>query len=156
MNTLSRAITARFFPNSESYNVLRKKWSDLINSERRHELSAAHHVLYLALTGKDWRKAFTPLTNQRKLDNGAFWGWGMFRALQTLQLKLKEEELLTPFDGLITPQMLSELRDLLPSANAYMYKPSDFANRAFPFDAYSEKNDTKNPINRSKKVDVNG
>lgn len=155
MNTLSRAITARFFPNSNSYNALRNKWSDLINSERKHELSAAHHVLYLALIGKDWRKAFTPLTNQRKLDNGAFWDWGMFRALQTLQLQFKEDELLTPFDGLITPQMLSELRDLLPSANAYTYKPSDFANRTFPFDAYSEKNET-NPVIQIKKVDANG
>jgi hypothetical protein len=73
MNTLSRAITARFFPQPDSYNALRKKWSDLINSERRHELTSAHHLLYLALIGKDWRKAFTTISNQRKLDNGAFW-----------------------------------------------------------------------------------
>jgi hypothetical protein len=141
MNTLSRAITARFFPNPNSYNAFRKHWSALINSERKHELSAAHHLLYLALIGKDWRKAFTPLTNQRKLDNGAFWDWGMFRALQTIQLKFKEEELLTPFEGLITPQMLSEIRSLLPTPSAYTCKPSDFTNGPFPFEAYSEKKD---------------
>jgi len=61
MNTLSWAITARFFPNPESYNALRKHWSDLINSERRYELTAAHYLLYISLMGKDWRKAFTPL-----------------------------------------------------------------------------------------------
>lgn len=139
MNTLSRALTARFFPDSNSYNALRKQWSDLINSERRHELTAAHHLLYLALIGKDWRKAFTPLTNRRKLDNGAFWGWGMFLALQTIQFKFKDDELLAPFAGLITLQMLNNLRSLLPVANAYSYKPTDFTKRAFPFDAYSEK-----------------
>jgi len=91
MNTLSRAITARFFPNPDSYNALRKHWSSLINSERKHELTAAHHLLYIAMIGKDWRKAFTPPTNQRKLDNGAFLGWGMLRALATIQLKFKED-----------------------------------------------------------------
>ncbi|MFT3891395.1 MAG: hypothetical protein QM730_07150 [Anaerolineales bacterium] len=140
MNTLSRAITARFFPNSDSYNALRKKWSDLINSERKHELTAAHHLLYLTLLGKDWRKAFTAPTNQRKLDNGAFWGWKMFSALYSIHAKFKEEELLAPFDGLITTDMLVQLRNFLPVVNAYSYKPSEFADGTFPFDAYSERN----------------
>ena len=142
MNTLSRAITAQFFPNPDSYNAFRKHWSDLINSEHKHELSAAHHLHYLALIGKDWRKAFTPPTNPRKLDNGGFCAWGMFRALETIQLTFKEDELLAPFDGSIALQMLVELRSLLPKANAYVYKPSDFENGSFPFEAYSEKNKT--------------
>ncbi len=151
MNTLSRAITARFFPNPDSYNAFRQKWSDLINSEHKHELTAAHHLLYLALTGKDWRKAFTPPTNQHKLDNGAFYGWKMFSALGRIQSKFKEQELLTPFEDLITPQMLSELQSLLPTGNPFLYKTSDFANGKFPFDAYS-KVDTMTPI---KKEDPN-
>ena len=154
MNTLPRAITARFFPGSDSYNALRKHWSDLMNSERKHELSAEHHLLYLALIGKDWRKAFTALTNKRKLDNGAFWGWGMFRALQRVQFRLQEQDLLAPFDGLITSQTLNELRDLLPKANAYGFTPSDFERGAFPFDAYSV-NDNVNPIIHLKKEDSN-
>ena len=154
MNTLSRAITARFFPNPDSYNALRKHWSSLINSDRKQELTAAHHLLYLALTGKDWRNAFTPPTNQRKLDNGAFLGWSMFCALQTIQLKFKEEGLLAPFEGLITPQMLNELRGLVPTADTYSYKLTDFANGAFPFDAYSEKNNM-NTIVHLKKEDTN-
>jgi hypothetical protein len=153
MNTLSRALTARFFPSPDLYNALRKKWSDLINSEHRHELSAAHHLLYLALMGKDWRKAFTPLTNQRKLDNGAFWSWQMFGALHAIHSKYKEDDLVLQFDGLITPQMLEELRILLPVTSAYAHKPSDFANRTFPFDAYSEK---KNEIIQIKKEEENG
>lgn len=148
MNTLSRAITARFFPDPKSYNALRKKWSDLINSERRHELTAAHHFLYLAVIGKDWRKAFAPPTNQRKLENGAFWGWGMFHALNTICLTWREAELLVPFDGLITPLILHELRSLLPTANAYTYQPSDFIDRTFPFDAYSERKNEIVPFKR--------
>ena len=152
MNTLSRAITARFSPNSDSYNALRTHWSGLINSEPRHELTAAHHLLYLALSGKDWRKAFTPPTNQRKLDNGAFRGWGMFRALATIQLKCCEAEILAPFEGLITSLMLGELRGLLPAGNPYTHQPVDFANGAFPFDAYSEKN-TASSMSQTKKED---
>ena len=142
MNTLSRAITARFFPDQDSYNALRKYWSDLINSERRHKLTTAHHLLYLALIGKDWRKAFTPPTNQRKLKNGAFLGCKIFQALATIQFKFKEEEILAPFEGLITPQILSELRSFLPTSKPYTYKVSDFANGTFPFEAYTEKENT--------------
>jgi hypothetical protein len=144
MNALSRAITAQFFHDSNSYNALRKHWSDLIHSQRRHELKAAHHLLYLALTGRDWRKGFTPPTNQRKLENGAFEGWIMFRALQAIHLKFKQDELLQPFDGLITPVMLGELRKYLPTANGYSFKSVDFTNAAFPFDAYLENREDSN------------
>jgi hypothetical protein len=144
MNTLSRAITARFFPDSSSYNALRKHWSDLIRSERRHELKAAHHLLYLAVMGRDWRKGFTPPTNQRKLANGAFQGWNMFRALNSLHFKFNEDELLQPFEGLITPAMLGELRKHLPNASAYSFKPTEFTNTTFPFDAYLEHQESPN------------
>ena len=136
MNTLSRAITARFFPNPDSYNALRKHWSDLINSEHKHELTAAHHLLYLALIGKDWRKAFTPITNRRKLDSGAFWGWGMFHALFILHSKFSEQDLLAPFDDLVTPQMLQDLRSFLPLIYASEFRSDEFMNRQFPFEAY--------------------
>jgi hypothetical protein len=153
MNTLSRAITARFFPKPDSYNAFRKHWSALINSERRHELSAAHHLLYLALIGKDWRKAFTPPSNPRKLANGAFWGWNMFHVLYAIRSKYKEEELLVPFDGQITSQMLSELICFLPYANQYTYKYTDFTNGSFPFEAYSEETKTTLVSVRKEKTD---
>lgn len=144
MNTLPRAVIARFFPDSNSYNALHKHWSDLIRSERRYELKAAHHLLYLALTGRDWRRGFTPPTNQRKLDNGAFLGWVLFRALEAVHLKFKQDELLKPFDGLITAAMLGELRMCLPAVNAYSFKSTDFTNAAFPFDAYLENQENSN------------
>jgi len=139
MNTLSRALTARFFSTPDSYNAFRHGWSVIINSTDRDNLSAAHHLLYLALSGKDWRRAFTPPTNRRKLDNGAFQGWAMFRALQTLHNQYMEQDLLAPFAGLVSAQALKELRGLLPlNGNPYAFQAGQFAQGAFPFDAYKD------------------
>lgn len=137
MNTLSRAITTRIFPDTDSYNALRTHWSGLVNSERKRELTAAHYLLYLALRGKDWRKAFTPITSRNKLENGGFEGWAMFNALGTLHWQTKEEELLAPFDGLVTSEMLKVLRSLVPAQSAYKYKPEAFTPGNFPFEAYN-------------------
>ncbi|HET9493684.1 MAG TPA: hypothetical protein VFR15_05595 [Chloroflexia bacterium] len=138
MDTLSRAITARVFPNPADYHALRQHWSSLVISARRHELTAAHHVLYLALLGKDWRKAFTPVTNPRKLANGAFVGWPLFSSLRTLHSELCNEYLLAPFDGLVTVEMLNAVRRYLPAPNPYQYRPEAFSRGSFPLDAYLE------------------
>lgn len=137
MNTLPRPVTAKLFANPDSYLALRRHWSALVNSDRKHELSAAHHTLYLALLGKDWRKAFTPITNSRKLENGAFYDWGLLRALAKIHNKWNHEKLLSPFDGLVTAEMLQLIRNLLPALALFNYGPTAFANRDFPFDAYN-------------------
>jgi len=137
MNTLARAVTAQILTDSTTYAALRKRWSDLMNSERRHELSVVHHLLYLALLGKDWRKGFTPPTNRRKLENGAFLGWALFRALNALHWKYHEQWLLAPFEGVVTPEMLARIRAWLPVQNPYAYRPEQFADGAFPFEAYT-------------------
>jgi hypothetical protein len=123
MNTLSRAITAQLFNSTDTYIALRKHWSNLLKSDRKHELTAAHHLFYLALMGKDWRKGFIPPTNQRKLENGAFVGWKLFRALDLLHSRANEEWLLAPFDGLVGPQTLEKLGRLLPRLSPYAYQP---------------------------------
>ena len=79
----------------------------------------------------------------------------MFVALYQLHSKFNEEELLAPFDGRITPQMLDGLRHLLPTVNAYTYKVSDFTNETFPFDAYSENSSAKTIV-QSKKEGLHG
>jgi hypothetical protein len=135
MNTLSRAITAQIRGDSTSYNALRHHWRDLMSSPRKHELTAVHQLLYLALVGRDWRRGFTCVTNQRKLDNGAFYGWVLFRALAALHTPSREQELLVPFDGLVTPAMLERLRPLIPIQNVYAYRAEQFAT-SFPFEAY--------------------
>jgi hypothetical protein len=137
MNTLPRALTARFFANPDNYNTLRRHWSSLVNSSRRHELQAAHYVLYLALCGKDWRLAFTPITNSRKLANGAFHGWAIFRALRRLHSPLYDEALLAPFDGVVTLEMLQAVRGFVPGLSPYSFLPEAFVPSSFPMDAYS-------------------
>ncbi len=136
MNTLPRAVTAQIFSSPDSYNALRIHWSRLMNSEQKHALSSAHHLLYLALRGKDWRKAYTCASNEHKLANGAFVGWVLFRDLGLLHSKTREVELLAPFDGLATPAMLQTLRRFVLVRNAYVLHPEQFANGAFPFEAY--------------------
>ncbi len=138
MNTLPRAITAQFFSEAESYKTLKAGWKALHNSEQRHDLTAAHYLVYLTLRGKDWRKAFTPITSERKLENGAFGGWGLFKALRTLHTQSCEEALLAPFAELVTPVMLQQVRELLPVFNYYTYQPREFTSRKFPFEAYRE------------------
>jgi hypothetical protein len=152
MNTLPRAITARFFSQPEDYQTLKAHWKALHHSEQRQELTAAHHLLYLALLGKDWRKAFTPLTNQRKLENGAFGGWGLFQALSILHSHRAEEALLAPFAGLVTPAMLQLIRELVPALSPYRYQPQDFngSGRVFPFDAYQTESLTSTQTGRGK------
>jgi hypothetical protein len=136
MNTLPRATTAQVFPDSSAYLALRHQWSMLMNSDRRHELTAAHHLLYLALCGKDWRTAFRPPTNQRKLDNGGYYNWGLFPALRTVQYSQDEDALLGPFAGCVTPEMLTQVRTWLASLNLYHYAPVHFVGGTFPFPAY--------------------
>jgi hypothetical protein len=137
MNTLPRAITAQIFTDIETYSILRKHWSRLMNSDRKHELSAAHHLLYLALLGKDWRRGFSPVTNRRKLENGAFQGWMLFRALTILHLKFHEAHLLAPFDGIVTPEMLAKVRSVIPPHQPYSYHREQFEAGRFPFEAYT-------------------
>jgi len=137
MNTLPRVYTAPVLVDQNTYQGLRRHWSDLMRSPRKHELTAAHHLLYLSLIGKDWRKGFTCVTNRRKLDNGAFYGWALFRALATLHMSSRETDLLQPFDGLVTSVMLDHIRHLVPPQNAYHYRPDQFSN-GFPFEAYSQ------------------
>jgi len=137
MNTLSRARTVQILLEPEAYQNLRRHWSELVRSPRKHELTAAHHLLYLALLGKDWRKAFTFITNQRKLENGAFYGWGLFQAMAVLHTASCEGAVLAPFGGLVTPAMLAEIRRLVPYRNKYSYRPEQFGAATFPFEAYS-------------------
>ena len=142
MNTLSRAMTAQFYPYLTGNDALRlhyalkKHWSALMNSERKHELTASHHLLYLALLGKDWRKAFTPVTNPKKLANGAFLGWALFRAFMQLHSQFYEEQLISTFQGIVTTEMLRAVRSHLPAPKSWVYKPEDFAPGSFPLDAY--------------------
>lgn len=137
MNTLPRAMTAQILTHVNTYPILQQHWRGLMNSGRKHDLSATHHLLYLALLGKDWRKSFTPVTNRRKLENGAFQSWMLFRAVYLLHSQFHEEQLLAPFDGIVTPQMLANVRRVISIHHPYSYRPEQFEAGNFPFDAYT-------------------
>ena len=86
VNTLSKQQTACFFAQPDlGYASLQAHWSALVAA--RTPLSAADHLLYLALRGKDWRKGFSPITNATKLANGAGVGDGpgFARALRPIR-----------------------------------------------------------------------
>jgi hypothetical protein len=136
MNTLPKAITAQWFETEDNYRTLRRHWRSLLCSERKHTLNAAHHLLYQALLGRDWRRGLTPPRNPRKLANGAFTGWALFGALARIHWRHFEAELLAPFDGLVTAEMLAALRPALPLPGPGEYRPEQFAAGAWPFEAY--------------------
>lgn len=71
MNTLSKEFTlGKFFgEDQENYYKLRKQWSKMVNSEKKNELTMAHHILYLILIGKNWKKSVTIPTNKNKIEN---------------------------------------------------------------------------------------
>ena len=73
-----------------------------------------HFLLYQALRGKDWRKAFAPITNTKKLENGGFWAWGRLRAVAAVHSSVRQEALLQPFGGVVTAETLAGVRARLP------------------------------------------
>ncbi len=137
MTKNATTITSQIFTDKSEYFLLRAHWSRLMNSEQKRELSAAHHLLYLTLMGRDWRKGFTPVSNQRKLENGGFYAWKMFKALRLLHSAYHDEWLLRPFGGLVTPEMLGRIRQFAPTAQPYEYAPEDFRDGSYPFPSYN-------------------
>src|SRR5689334_8501228 len=115
MNRLNKIQTSAWFKNAGDYDALCAYWSALVNDkEARKGLSAAHHLLYAALRGKDWRRGFCPITNPRKLENGAFFDMGARHAINRLHSKWHEDSLLTPFGGWVTGEMIQQIRELIP------------------------------------------
>ncbi len=134
MNTLSRQLTARFFSSSTTdYLTFRRQWSKLVNSERKHELKAVHHLLYLVLSGKDWRKAFTFPTNANKLKNG--YTPELYRALRQLGSPYREQYVLHPFEGHVSHEAVVEARKFL--SHVLLSTPKLNAGGQYNCDAYA-------------------
>ncbi len=113
MNTYPDTTIPAFLADVDLHR-LRDHWRALVCSEARHRLRPEHFLLYQALRGKDWRTSFAPITNTRKLDNGGFWAWGRLRALAAIHSSVHEENLLQPFGGLVTAEILEQVRTRLP------------------------------------------
>ena len=116
MKTLSKTMTARFFRSPEDYERLMALWSCAMqDKDARRQLTAAHHLLYLILRGRDWHGAFTPVTNARKLENGGFFQWKARFAVTTLHRAGMEAKLLAPFRDVLAPDALRLIRELVPA-----------------------------------------
>lgn len=136
MNTLSKDITSYILGSDDAYDKLRTHWSILVNDKNsRRSLTNAHHLLYAALCGKDWRKGFTPITNKVTLENGGHYNWDLWDALNGVTNPWGTTDLLAPFDPLLTVNQLQRIRHIIPFPNKWTYPASEFIGQ-FPFEAY--------------------
>lgn len=138
MNTLSRKVTATFFTNADGYSALVTHWSALMqDTDARKRVTAAHHLLYQALRGKNWQKGFTDVTNPVKLANGMTPGHPARAVLPLIHSPYHEAFLLAPFAGLVTPEALARVRALLP---VYQYSVNPFEEAPYhdPENAFRE------------------
>jgi len=122
MNTLSKEFTLGTFFNEdpENYVKLRKQWSKMVNSDTKDQLTMAHHIIYLILIGKNWKKAVTLPTNKNKVANHykphidevkERWG-GTFT----------KQNILRSFEGTVTSEMYDnagKVTDFNMSEDAY-------------------------------------
>lgn len=102
---LNKSTTSQFFTHQDGYQELVAHWGRLTaDKEARRTLSASHHLLYLILRGRDISRAFTPVTNERKLANGAT-PYGGYRAARSNVLSTA---VLTSFSGIINEQAVRQ------------------------------------------------
>ena len=115
MKRLNRQITTAFYKEAAGFAALQAHWSRLQQDPvRRNTLTAAHHLLYQILRGKNWQTAFTRMTNPVKLENGGFYSWGARRALLGLHSAVFAECLLAPFAEFLSPEALCLIRERIP------------------------------------------
>jgi hypothetical protein len=67
-NTLSKKTTVRFYKTNNGYEEITALWKGKI--AEGFQPNAYHLLSYAILRGKDYRKGFSPIINQVKLDNG--------------------------------------------------------------------------------------
>jgi hypothetical protein len=74
MQFLTKAFRSSF-QTKEQYEALRAQWAKSVNDPAvRQQLTATHHLLYLALMGKDWRRAFSlPGAGRSLSPRPAYW-----------------------------------------------------------------------------------
>lgn len=83
-------------------------------------LTSAHMLLYTILRGKDARVAFTPITKESRLTNGAYINHGMYWAYRELYTITnfaqgeRVEEFLAPFNGTLEKEVLIKIVEEMP------------------------------------------
>ena len=137
MHTLSKTITAGWFTDPSRYQALRHQWRTLMNSQEKHALKPLHHLLYLALIGKDWRKAFGSPKRPTKLTSGALCAWPLPCALNLIQGGLLRQVDITVFAGTVSLDDVRSLSIYLPRVPWQLQRDvAAWSSGAYPFDAY--------------------
>ena len=83
-------------------------------------LSSAHMLLYAILRGKDALTAFTPITKESRLTNGAYINHGMYWAYRKLIVltnypdEEQVKEFLAPFNGTLEKEVLAKVVEEMP------------------------------------------
>jgi hypothetical protein len=122
MNTLSKGFTLGMFfgEDTEGYTKLRAQWSKMVNSDTKDELTMAHHILYLILIGKNWKKAVTLPTNKNKIANN--YKPHIVDVKERWNGTFTKSKILSSFEGVVTPEMYEaagKVTDLDMSKDAY-------------------------------------
>ena len=105
MNTLSKQFTLGTFYNEdpEVYTKLRKQWSKMVNSDYNVTLTMAHHMLYLILIGKNWKKGVTLPTNKNKVAN--HYKPHIDEVKERWNGTFIKQNIISAFDGIVTSEM---------------------------------------------------
>jgi hypothetical protein len=127
MNTLSKAFTLGTFYNEdpETYTKIREQWSKMVNSDAKKQLTMAHHIVYLILIGKNWKKAVTLPTNKNKLANS--YKPHIDSVRESWNGTYIKNDIIAAFGGVVTSEMYNKaimVTDLDMSKDAY----KDFEN----------------------------
>ncbi len=134
MNYQIADAKTRYFNDKQHYLNFLNAWSKAVNSVNAKAtknklygnkepgwLTGAHMLLYALLRGKDVRTAFTPITKESRLRNGAYINHGMYWAydsLSGLARAWNQEErvatFLAPFNGAIDKEVLFKVIEEMP------------------------------------------
>ena len=139
MNTLSKELTAQILGGQAAWLKLRKKWAEILSSDRRNDLTAAHHLLANAALGRDWRKGFTSISEETRKGKNKLKSWispdqALFDALWDLRsANLDPHKILDPFEGAISVKAFEALKFILPSeGSTYAHYTKDAFPRSLP------------------------
>ena len=105
MNTLSKEFTLGTFfqEDPENYKKLRAQWSKMVNSDYNVTLTMAHHILYLILIGKNWKKAVTLPTNKNKVAN--HYKPHIENVIERWNGTFTKQAIISSFEGTVTSEM---------------------------------------------------
>ena len=119
LNTIEEAIqegttaphnveAGEWFTSKEHYLEFIAAWKNWAN--RGGHLNSTHFILYALLRNRQWTDGWTTPTKPGKIDQQH---WKVIYAFQGIKSTHNERELLAPFDGTITTEMLMAIRENL-------------------------------------------